>query len=89
MACQVEVGRLWQIVTTLNMTFIVTYYLELCNAITLLCILFFANHGRIGCLDTLEHYHLYLIKKSTFNTLMRALLLIIGGISSLGPCTSV
>jgi hypothetical protein len=29
----------------------------------LLCISFFTNHGRIGCLDTIEHQHLYLAKR--------------------------
>ena len=40
------------ILTTLNMIFSVTYYLELRDAIT---VYFVTNHVRIGCLDTIEH----------------------------------
>ena len=39
--------------TTLNIAFSVTYYLDLCNAITTnyIGISFFSNKGQIGCLD--------------------------------------
>ena len=41
---------------TQNMIFSVTYYLELRNVIIVYCAShFFTNHGRIGCLDTIEH----------------------------------
>ena len=28
-------------------------------------LIFLINHGQIGCLDTIEHEHLYMVKKST------------------------
>ena len=47
------------------MIFGVTNYLELCNAMIVYCAyrFFSTNHGRIGCLDTVEQWHLYLVKK--------------------------
>ena len=42
-------------ITTQIMIYSVTNYLELCNAIIVYCAFFFINHGRIGCLDTIEH----------------------------------
>ena len=51
--------------TTQNMIFNVTYYLELHNAINVYHASHLStNHGRIGCLDTIEHQHLYLVRKS-------------------------
>ena len=50
--------------TTLNIIFSVTYYLRLHNIIIIYCItLFFSfNGGQIGCVDIVEHLHIYLVK---------------------------
>jgi hypothetical protein len=50
--------------TTQYMIFSVTYYFELHNVI-IVCraSCFCTSHGWIGCLDTVEHWHLYLVKR--------------------------
>jgi hypothetical protein len=49
---------------TQNMIFSLTYYLESRNAIIVYCASCFCiNHGRIDCLDTIEHSRRCLVKK--------------------------
>lgn len=53
--------------TTLYIAFDLTYYSELRNAINIyyirIYIYIFANKGRFGCLDTIEHQHISSVRK--------------------------
>jgi hypothetical protein len=58
-----------KIPTTRFTIFSVIYSLDLRCAITFYLYLIFTNKGQIGCLDTIEHEHLYLVK-TCINTKM-------------------
>ena len=60
---QVLIIKIKIIGASLNMVFIVTYYLKLRNSISAYFTpLSFTNKGRIGCLGIIEYWHLYSVE---------------------------
>ena len=54
-------------VTTLKTAFNVTHYLELHNAISIMYTSYFTSKCQLGCVDIVEHYQLYMVKKQCIN----------------------